>query len=42
MAVDNPKIDVDEFLTLAVSETPQELHPFFESFRTLHSRKYVL
>ena len=44
MAVDKakaPKIDVDEFLALAVSETPQELHSFFESFRTLYSRKYV-
>ncbi|KAH9887038.1 hypothetical protein C8Q73DRAFT_714468 [Cubamyces lactineus] len=42
MAVDKAKgtkIDVDEFLTLAVSETPAELHPFFESFRSLHSRK---
>lgn len=35
------KIDVDEFLTLAISETPQELHAFFESFRSLYSRKYV-
>ncbi|EIW56758.1 proteasome regulatory particle lid subunit RPN9 [Trametes versicolor FP-101664 SS1] len=34
-----PKLDVDEFLTLAISETPQELHAFFESFRSLHSRK---
>ena len=43
MAVDKPaKIDVDEFLTLAISETPQELHPFFESFQTLYSRKYVI
>ena len=44
MAVDKakaPKIDVDEFLALAISETPQELHSFFESFRTLYSRKYV-
>ncbi|KAI1790845.1 hypothetical protein LXA43DRAFT_1014287 [Ganoderma leucocontextum] len=42
MAVDKakaPKIDIDEFLTLAISETPQELHAFFESFRTLYSRK---
>lgn len=36
-----PKLDVDEFLTLAISETPQELHAFFESFRSLHSRKSV-
>ncbi len=36
-----PKLDVDEFLTLAISETPQELHAFFESFQSLYSRKYV-
>ena len=44
MAVDKgkaPKIDIDEFLTLAISETPQELHAFFESFRSLYSRKCV-
>lgn len=42
MSVDKtPKIDVDEFLTLAISETPQELHAFFESFRSLYSRKCV-
>ena len=44
MSVDKPKapkLDVDEFLTLAISETPQELHTFFESFRSLYSRKYV-
>ncbi|KAH9856246.1 hypothetical protein C2E23DRAFT_810780 [Lenzites betulinus] len=42
MAVDKakaPKIDVDAFLTLAISETPQELHVFFESFQSLYSRK---
>ncbi|EMD35192.1 hypothetical protein CERSUDRAFT_116660 [Gelatoporia subvermispora B] len=42
MSVDRPKpqkIDVDEYLTLGISATPAELHPFFESFRTLHSRK---
>ncbi|KAM5538780.1 hypothetical protein V8D89_007502 [Ganoderma adspersum] len=42
MAIDKtktPKLDIDEFLTLAISETPQELHAFFESFRTLYSRK---
>ncbi|KAH9916410.1 uncharacterized protein BXZ73DRAFT_105848 [Epithele typhae] len=33
MAVDKakgPKLDIDEFLTLAISETPQELHLFFD------------
>ena len=42
MAIDKSKaqkLDVDEYLTTAISATPQELHPFFESFRTLHSRK---
>lgn len=42
MAVDKPKapkLDVEEYLTTALSATPAELHPFFESFRTLHSRK---
>lgn len=44
MAVDKPKapkLDVEEYLTTALSATPPELHSFFESFRTLHSRKYV-
>jgi 26S proteasome regulatory subunit N9 len=44
MAVDKPKapkLDVDEYLTTALSATPAELHPFFESFRSLHSRKSV-
>ena len=42
MTVDKtPKLDVDEFLALAISETPQELHPYFETFRSLYSRKYV-
>ncbi|THH04133.1 hypothetical protein EW145_g5747 [Phellinidium pouzarii] len=40
MAVDRPpKLDVDEYLTTALSAAPQELHPFFEPFRTLHQRK---
>ncbi|EPQ55610.1 hypothetical protein GLOTRDRAFT_75751 [Gloeophyllum trabeum ATCC 11539] len=34
-----PKLDVEEYLTTALSATPQELHPFFESFRNLHNRK---
>ncbi|KAH8114835.1 hypothetical protein DFH11DRAFT_1854667 [Phellopilus nigrolimitatus] len=40
MAVDKPaKLDVEEYLTTALSASPQELHTFFESFRTLHERK---
>ncbi|OCH87179.1 PCI-domain-containing protein [Obba rivulosa] len=42
MSVDKPKpqkIDVEEYLNVAISVTPAELHPFFESFRTLYSRK---
>ncbi|KAI5119270.1 hypothetical protein M0805_007272 [Coniferiporia weirii] len=40
MAVDKPpKLNVDEYLTTALSVSPHELHPFFESFRTLHERK---
>ncbi|KAI0053498.1 hypothetical protein FA95DRAFT_1481942 [Auriscalpium vulgare] len=42
MSVDKPKppkLDVEEYLTTAIAATPPELHPFFESFGTLHSRK---
>ncbi|ETW79696.1 hypothetical protein HETIRDRAFT_322407 [Heterobasidion irregulare TC 32-1] len=42
MSVDRPKppkLNVDEYLTTALVATPAELHPFFESFRTLHERK---
>ncbi|KAG7085959.1 hypothetical protein E1B28_003485 [Marasmius oreades] len=34
-----PKLVLDEFIKEALSGTPAELHPFFESFRTLHSKK---
>ncbi|KAH9964863.1 hypothetical protein BC827DRAFT_1126950 [Russula dissimulans] len=34
-----PKLDVEEYLTAAISATPSELHPFFESFQNLYSRK---
>jgi len=37
--VDTPKFVLDEFIGTALSSTPQDLHPFFESFRTLHTRK---
>ncbi len=36
-----PKLDVEEYLTTALSATPQELHPFFIAFQDLHSRKCV-
>ncbi|EIN05732.1 PCI-domain-containing protein [Punctularia strigosozonata HHB-11173 SS5] len=42
MAVDAPKppkLDIDQFFATALSATPAELHPYFESFRTLHQRK---
>ncbi|KAL6308823.1 hypothetical protein BKA93DRAFT_761971 [Sparassis latifolia] len=39
MAAKPLRIDVDEYMTMALAATPPELHPFFESFRTLHSRK---
>ncbi|KAK0216544.1 hypothetical protein EDD85DRAFT_894700 [Armillaria nabsnona] len=42
MAVDAPKppkLVLDDFIAAALSGTPSELHPFFESFRTLHTRK---
>jgi hypothetical protein len=45
MAVDKPaslKLDVDEYLTSALSATPAELHPYFTAFKDLHSRKYVI
>ena len=44
MAVDKPappKLDVDVYLSQALAATPAELHPFFQSFKDLHSRKYV-
>ncbi|TDL26940.1 hypothetical protein BD410DRAFT_783040 [Rickenella mellea] len=40
MAVDKPeKLDVDEYVTSALSVAPQELHSFFEAFQTLHQRR---
>jgi len=36
-----PKLDVDEYLTTAISATPSDLHPFFEAFQNLYSRKYA-
>lgn len=47
MAVDSrptpaPKLVLDEFIGTALSATPSELHPFFESFKTLHTRKLVI
>jgi len=34
-----PKLVLDEFIGTALSATPAELHPFFESFRGLYTRK---
>ncbi|KAI0789255.1 hypothetical protein C8Q75DRAFT_793487 [Abortiporus biennis] len=34
-----PKLDVETYLTTALSATPAELHPFFQAFLDLHSRK---
>ncbi|PPQ75925.1 hypothetical protein CVT26_006377 [Gymnopilus dilepis] len=34
-----PKLVLDEFISTALSATPQELHPFFEDFRSLYTRK---
>ncbi|KAI0298961.1 hypothetical protein B0F90DRAFT_1729588 [Multifurca ochricompacta] len=34
-----PKLNVEEYLATAVSATPSDLHPFFESFQSLYSRK---
>jgi hypothetical protein len=46
MAVDPPKpppfkLDLDNFIATALSATPQEIHPFFESFRSLYNKKSV-
>ncbi|RXW22104.1 hypothetical protein EST38_g3730 [Candolleomyces aberdarensis] len=40
MATSQPqKLNLDEFIGTALSATPAELHPYFESFRNLYSRK---
>ena len=36
-----PKLDVEQYLSTAISATPADLHPYFDSFQSLHSRKYV-
>ena len=36
-----PKLVLDDFIATALSATPPELHPFFESFRSLYTRKCV-
>ena len=36
-----PKLDVDEYLTTALSATPADLHPFFTAFQELYTRKCV-
>ena len=37
-----PKLVLDDFIHTILSRTPAELHPFFESFRTLYTRKCVM
>jgi len=40
MALPNPpKLVLDDFIATALSATPPELHPFFESFKSLYTRK---
>ncbi|KAH7924999.1 hypothetical protein BV22DRAFT_1034510 [Leucogyrophana mollusca] len=34
-----PKLELDEFIATALSATPPDLHPFFESFSKLYTRK---
>jgi 26S proteasome regulatory subunit N9 len=34
-----PKLVLDEFISSALAGTPPELHPYFESFRALYTRK---
>jgi hypothetical protein len=34
-----PKLDVDKYLVTAISETPADIHHYFESFQNLYSRK---
>ncbi|KAH7911865.1 hypothetical protein BJ138DRAFT_1149655 [Hygrophoropsis aurantiaca] len=34
-----PKLELDEFIATALSSTPADLHPFFESFSKLYTRK---
>ena len=45
MTVDKPKqpkLDVDQYLSTAISATPADLHPYFESFQDLYSRRCVM
>ena len=45
MAVDKPKqpkLDVDQYLSTAISATPADLHPYFEIFQDLYSRRCVI
>ncbi|KAG6833216.1 hypothetical protein H0H87_010279 [Tephrocybe sp. NHM501043] len=34
-----PKLVLEEFIATALSATPHALHPYFEAFQTLHTRK---
>jgi 26S proteasome regulatory subunit N9 len=48
MAVDSSsqskpaKLNLEEFITSALSGTPSELHPFFDRFQVLYTKKWVL
>jgi len=37
-----PKFVLDDFIALALSNIPSELHPYFESFRVLYTKKQAL
>lgn len=34
-----PKLVLDDFIAKALSSTPPDLHPFFEAFQNLYTRK---
>ncbi|KAH9476676.1 putative 26S proteasome regulatory subunit rpn9 [Psilocybe cubensis] len=38
-AAQPPKLVLEDFISGALAHTPAELHPFFESFKTLYTRK---
>ena len=37
-----PKLILDNFISTALAATPAVLHPFFESFKSLYTRKCVI
>jgi hypothetical protein len=42
MASAPSKFVLDDFIARAVSGTPQELHPFFDKFRDLYTKKCAI